>query len=206
MFRTECVILTPSHHLKSVRPFSLPLPSLVNEGSPPFPFLDDIGSKYVAIKQKVIELEQAILSGLGFDLAVDLPYTYLGNMLHLLNCRHDVAELSWSLLNDCFFDPICIELSSSALACGSLFLAAKLIKFTAQVSRDDLAALDDRTQWWTKLEVQYSEVERFSDVMLELFKKRNAVPDAPVGPTKADKDVINISDSPVKLAPRPMKL
>eukprot|EP00051_Salpingoeca_urceolata_P025776 m.467518 g.467518 ORF g.467518 m.467518 type:complete len:258 (+) comp20364_c1_seq1:1172-1945(+) len=102
-----------------------------------------IGEEYKQLRESVVTCELIVLRTLGFSLNFDLPHQYVLHFVSALSgcCKaldaskdgqsnlQRLAQLSWTLLNDFFMDPLCLACAATPLAVTVIHLACSLLRF-----------------------------------------------------------------------------
>ena len=102
-----------------------------------------LGTEHTRLRDHIVSTEQLVLRVLGFNLNVELPYTFLYNMLKQLNATDAFARLATAALNDFYAYSFILEFEAPTLAAAALFFAAQISKsplverFTADLDGDE---------------------------------------------------------------------
>ena len=73
-----------------------------------------------------------MLSGINFDIVVNLPYDYIDNFKYKLPTwtvenREKLIKVAYNFVNDSFKSPIVIARSAKSMAYACIYLAARYI-------------------------------------------------------------------------------
>ncbi|KAI9637365.1 cyclin-dependent protein kinase regulator [Dioszegia hungarica] len=81
-------------------------------------------------KDSIVGNEMQILKRLGFNMQVDLPYNHAINYLKILDLvfEPNVAQTTWSILNDLLLSPVYAIHPAYVLACASILLTTRLLR------------------------------------------------------------------------------
>lgn len=85
-----------------------------------------LGTEHTRLRDHIVSTEQLVLRVLGFNLNVELPYTFLYNMLRQLNATESFARLATAVLNDFYAFSFILEFEAPILAAAALFFAAQI--------------------------------------------------------------------------------
>lgn len=113
--------------------------------------------EYWALKEKVVGMEQRLLRTIGFDLELCHPYRLILHFAKALNCPQSVVQRAWALTNDVLWDPECLQLRPSELACGVIYIAAR---FDGDVQCLPAQRAQEEPSWWCHLGVQNEALEK----------------------------------------------
>lgn len=144
---------------------------------------------YESMREKVFIAERALLYALDFEFSVQHAAKPLFNMWRqepLISFRQglrdaqkdkQLAQLAYSLSNDCYKTEACLRFSGVALAAACIWLAMKLLK------QDTHVYTEDGQLWWVAAGVTEEDLEGVEDYLQELY-----VPN--LYATYSDKDLV----------------
>jgi hypothetical protein len=124
-------------------------------------------------KNKINEIEFDILTTIGFDVNVDLPYKYLTQMkpyfLKLKNFNNKLYQYCCFFINDSFTLPVCLYFNPLLIALSSINLLAQ--RFNLQL--DSLNSI----KWYHIIDetIDFSEIERLSNIIGCLYHTDESV-------------------------------
>ena len=111
--------------------------------------------------------EKVILRELGFIVGVELPHKVLFFLLsdRFLGASPQLRQEALNVANDSLRTALCVQLHPSALACGPISLAARLL-------REPLP--ETPAPWWEAAGVLFDEVLEVCQGMLEFYSEEEA--------------------------------
>jgi len=132
---------------------------------------------YFGFRDSLTQCELLLMRALGFKLKVDLPHKYILFYLQSLQdwigrdafSSLSIGQLSWSILQDAFHDPLCIQHPPQLVAATCCLVALEVVGVA--VPRDDAAP------WYTELHPSCTK-EAVSDLCVEvlaLYEKDKAL-------------------------------
>ncbi|XP_050381515.1 cyclin-T1-3-like isoform X2 [Argentina anserina] len=153
-----------------------PLNDVLRQASDILQKLDASVLSYVrrkeVFKELVIGAEIILLSTVGFDFEMQLPYISLVEALRKLNLLPVLAERAWNYVNDCLCTSLCLQYEPHYIAAGSLFLAA-------QIEKVELPKEEGKV-WWAEFDVSCKQLD---DVIREMVRSlRKASRKQPLSP------------------------
>lgn len=139
----------------------------------------EVGLKFWQLRESVVNCELLMLRVLGFRVAFDNPHKYL---LHYLKSLQDwvgpsmlghsqVAQLSWSVLQDTFHTPLCLMHQPSQIAVAVLYTALLCSGFVVPPQHRTAT----QKQWWQVFwpECKEADIQDITHQLLELYNKEN---------------------------------
>jgi len=130
------------------------------DGNKALSVLDPYGKRYHRWKNGLLKLELIILCNLGYRLKFEHPHKFILNYINVLEADEKVAQKAWSYLNDSLRLPVVIDIKPEVLACSAIFLAARHLQ----------VKLPDNPPWHLLFDVTREEIERVSNVIIELYR------------------------------------
>lgn len=123
------------------------------------------------MKQELISTERAMLSKLGFHVAIDHPHKFILSYLRVLGSENDryvaldrtrphashthliarvrtrreFAQKAWNFLNDSLRTTVCLRFSAEVVATAAIYMAARLLRLP----------LPESPPWWELFEVSF---------------------------------------------------
>ena len=139
-------------------------------------------------REEIVRTEKVMLRELGFVVGVELPHKVLFFLLsdRFLGASPQLRQEALNVANDSLRTALCVQLHPSALACGSIFFAARLL-------REPLP--ETPTPWWEAAGVPREEVLEVCQGMLEFYAEEEARLAARAGGGEA-----GVSGAPVQIA------
>ncbi|XP_004304296.1 PREDICTED: cyclin-T1-3-like [Fragaria vesca subsp. vesca] len=114
-------------------------------------------------KELVLGAEIILLSTVGFDFEMQLPYISLVEALRRLNLLPVLAERAWNYVNDCLCTSLCLQYEAHYIAAGSLFLAAEIQKVKLPK--------EDGKVWWAEFDVSAKQLDDVIQEMVQSLQK-----------------------------------
>lgn len=140
-----------------------PLNDVLREASDMVHKLDASALQYIrrkeVFKELILVAEILLLSTIGFDLEMQLPYVLLVEFLRTLNLFPVLAERAWNYVNDCLCTSLCLQYEPHYIAAGSLFLAAEIQKVKLPTEEGNV--------WWVEFDVSPKQLD---DVIQEMVR------------------------------------
>lgn len=136
----------------------------------------NLDHEYWALKERVVQMEQRILRGLGFDLELIHPFRLVLHLANALECSQRVVQRAWALANDALWSSACLSLAPNSLAAATIYVASRLegeshcLPPRRSESNGDESKIVTEAVWWESFGV-------VDDVMTEACR---AVIDAAV--------------------------
>ncbi|BFG17755.1 hypothetical protein CerSpe_040290 [Prunus speciosa] len=133
--------------------------------------LQSIRQREVFNKQKelIIVGERLLLSTIGFDLDIQLPYTSLVAALKSLNILPDLAQMALNFVNDCVRTSLCLQYKPHYIAAGSVALAAKIQKVKLPTQQGKV--------WWLEFDVSPKQLNEVIQRMMRPDRKQALAPE-----------------------------
>ena len=118
-------------------------------------------------REEIVRTEKVMLRELGFVVGVELPHKVLFFLLsdRFLGASPQLRQEALNVANDSLRTALCVQLRPSALACGSIFFAARLL-------REPLP--ETPTPWWEAAGVPREEVLEVCRGMLGFYAEEEA--------------------------------
>ncbi|XP_062009905.1 cyclin-T1-4-like isoform X2 [Rosa rugosa] len=110
-------------------------------------------------KELILVAEILLLSTIGFDFEMKLPYMSLVEALRRLDLFSVLAERAWNYVNDCLCTSLCLQYEPNYIAAGSLFLAAEIEKVKLPKEEGKV--------WWVEFNVSPKQLD---DVIQEMVR------------------------------------
>ncbi|PRQ53602.1 putative cyclin [Rosa chinensis] len=110
-------------------------------------------------KELILVAEILLLSTIGFDFEMKLPYMSLVEALRRLDLFSVLAERAWNYVNDCLCTSLCLQYEPNYIAAGSLFLAAEIEKVKLPKEEGKV--------WWAEFNVSPKQLH---DVIQEMVR------------------------------------
>ncbi|KAM5581396.1 hypothetical protein ABKV19_010555 [Rosa sericea] len=110
-------------------------------------------------KELILVAEILLLSTIGFDFEMKLPYMSLVEALRRLDLFPVLAERAWNYVNDCLCTSLCLQYEPNYIAAGSLFLAAEI--------QNVKLPKEEGKVWWVEFDVS---PKRLDDVIQEMVR------------------------------------
>lgn len=122
--------------------------------------LKDDKNSLLYITEKVKEAEFSLLSNIGFDINVDLPYIYIDRMKGYLNDyvkNNKFIKIIHNFINDSFKLPLCLYYSPIKIALSCVYL----LQYHFKVS---LPKTNEGLEWYNLLlkEISFDEIKEIS--------------------------------------------
>ncbi|CAK7346325.1 unnamed protein product [Dovyalis caffra] len=114
-------------------------------------------------KELLVIGERLLLTTIGFDLDVHLPYKPLVNALKKLNIYPDLAKVAWNFVNDWLCTTLCLQYKPHYIAAGSMYLAAKLQKVKLPTEKEKV--------WWLEFDISPKQLEEVIQQMARLLEQ-----------------------------------
>ncbi|KAJ0407885.1 hypothetical protein P43SY_009172 [Pythium insidiosum] len=127
---------------------------------------------YTNLKNSLINAEQTVLRGLGFDVEATLPHGYLFNYAHTMSIDTQVVACALALVNDALLEPKASSFPPFVLAAACLRLA--------QAVDDDGARSVDADKWWYRFDTSDEDIEAVARLLQHTYdalQQREISPD-----------------------------
>lgn len=125
----------------------------------------NIMKEYYAMRNEIIEVEELILTHLGFHVQCQHPHPLLLcylKQLDLVDSQPKVCQLAWQLLNDSFRCDFMVIYQPSTIACTMIWMA--LAKCGV--------ALQSQPAWWEMFDSTLEEMENIGARLLNTLTRR----------------------------------
>ena len=100
-------------------------------------------------KNTILAMEEIVIFALRFDFGFENPYKQLLNILDTELCNEckgtDLKMVSWSLLNDSFYNTFCIRYSPDIIAKSCIIFALILLKIDSKHERKNERNKDSKS-------------------------------------------------------------
>ncbi|XP_058091968.1 cyclin-T1-4-like isoform X2 [Magnolia sinica] len=148
---------------------------------------------YEKQKSLLLTAERLVLSAIGFDFNIQLPYKPLVAALKKLKIDSDMCKVAWNFVNDWLRTTLCLQYKPHYIAAGSLCLAAKYSQVKLPSEKGMV--------WWHEFDITPRQLQEVIKQMQELFEqnKKAATPCArgkvTRAPVVAEKEASSSPDS-----------
>ncbi|KAJ2161687.1 hypothetical protein GGF46_001280 [Coemansia sp. RSA 552] len=124
---------------------------------------DGYNAEFYDMKNEMVIAEIQILRRLGFNVQVELPYGLLVNYLRSLELTEvpRVPQLAWNYLNDLLRTPAYVCFQPETIACGAIYLAAKVCNVPLPMS----------PPWWTVFDANQEDVAMVASAAQALCRR-----------------------------------
>ncbi|KAL6207465.1 hypothetical protein ACLB2K_018423 [Fragaria x ananassa] len=136
-------------------------------------------------KELILVAERLLLSTIGFDLDIQLPYKILVAALKRLDLLPDLAKAAWSFVNDWLRTSLCLQYKPHYIAAGSVALAASFQKVKLPKEKGKV--------WWMEFDVTPKQLDEVIQRMHSMFKPVPAKTGKAVQPETLPKKPIDSS-------------
>ena len=120
------------------------------------------------IKNKIIDYEFTIISSLGFNLEVDLPYKFIVKVKAFFEAKQlnlnikKIIELYWYYINDSFMLPLCLYYTPYTISVASIWLL--IDRFHILVDKNEILLLSDEI-------IHVENVQECYNSMMKIYEK-----------------------------------
>ncbi|XP_050364274.1 cyclin-T1-3 [Argentina anserina] len=136
-------------------------------------------------KELILVAERLLLSTIGYDLDIQLPYKILVAALKKLDLLPDLAKAAWSFVNDWLRTSLCLQYKPHYIAAGSVALAANFQKVKLPKEKGKV--------WWLEFDVTPKQLDEVIQRMHSMFKPLPAKTGMAVQPEIVSKKSIDSS-------------
>ena len=129
---------------------------------------------YLALKERVVHMEQRVLRALAFDLEASQPFRLLLHFAKFLRVDRCALRRAWALVVDGLWSPQCLDTPPNALAAAALYLAEQFGSSqlpAGQASPSSRQSLP----WWKVLGVSDEDMASVCERLLRAAKEASLV-------------------------------
>lgn len=116
------------------------------------------------MKERVFHYERVLLKTFGFVIHAEHPHKFVMSYLHYLEGGPELAQMSWSILNDSMRTTLCVRFRGETIACGAIYMAARRLGI----------ALPESPPWWLVCSTRTEDMVEVVCTMHELYQRPRA--------------------------------